>query len=46
MSLTAKTYAEAREIAAALRALYAADGYRVEIVAPLFKGDLYRVNAA
>lgn len=44
MSLTAATYAEACEIAADLRALFAAADWVVSIVAPLFDGDLYRIN--
>ncbi len=45
MTFTAETYSEAKEIAADIVRLYGRDGYTVEIVAPLFAGDTYRVNA-
>lgn len=46
MTFTARTRAEANAIAAECRRLYGRDGYGVEVVAPLFSGDLYRVNVA
>lgn len=44
MTLTAATRAEAHKIAAECRAIYTNYGYVVKIVAPLFPGDLYRIN--
>ena len=46
MTFTAATRAEAEEIATECRAFYAEHDYEVEIVAPLFPGDLYRVNVS
>lgn len=43
MTTTAKTAAEAREIAAGLRRDYAGTDWTVTIHAPLFEGDTYRV---
>lgn len=43
MTITAKTAAEAREIAAGLRADYANTDWVVTIYAPIFDGDDYRV---
>lgn len=44
MSLTAETRREAEALAARLRNVYRGTDWRVTIVAPLFKGDTYRVN--
>jgi hypothetical protein len=44
MTHTAKTETEARKIAAKYRSMYMHGGWRIEIVAPLFDGDLWRVN--
>lgn len=46
MTFTAATYTEALAIARDCRRLYGRDGYRVEVVSPLFDGDAYRVNVA
>jgi hypothetical protein len=46
MTFTANTYALACELAATCRKLYAADGWHITIVRPLFKGDTYRVNVS
>lgn len=46
MSFIAATNAEAEAIAAELRGLYARDGWRVTIIAPLFEGDSYRINVS
>jgi len=40
---TAANYAEAKEIAARLRAALAGCDWVVRIERPLFKGDLYRI---
>ena len=44
MTATAKTYAEAIEIAATFRALYAGTDWTVSITAPLFDGDAYHIT--
>jgi len=44
MTFTAQSYNEAFELARELRATYCDTDWEVEIVAPLFPGDLYRVN--
>ena len=46
MTFTAATRAEAEEIATECRAFYAEHDYEVEIVAPLFLGDLYRIDVS
>lgn len=44
MTFTAETYNEAFELARELRAQHWDTDCEVEIVPPLFPGDLYRVN--
>ncbi len=44
MSCTAASYIKAVEIANRLRAIYSRDGWKVEIVRPLYRGDLYHIN--
>ena len=46
MTFTAATRAEAEEIATECRAFYAEHDYEIEIVEPLFPGDLYRINVS
>ena len=44
MTYTAKTYAEAKQIAKSLRDIYAGTDWIVSIVAPLYDGDAYHVT--
>ena len=46
MTATATTLAEAESIAATFRQLFGRDGWVTTITAPLFDGDLYRINVA
>lgn len=43
MTFTARTFAEARALAAELRVLHAGTDWTVRIERPLFDGDAYRV---
>lgn len=44
MSFETETRREAEALAAELRRIYAGADWVVEIIAPLFRGDTYRVN--
>lgn len=46
MTATATSLTEARAIAATFRRLFGHDGWKVEIVHPLFDGDLFYINVA